>query len=99
MALILVAVVGVGNSVSSLLQRIQYYAANGHTLGLLHEKLSTEDSPNAGAVLVDVIRGVMVAKDKGIGGQVEPVCSYGFKRPPRRYKMPEAYRLFKEFTS
>jgi myo-inositol-1-phosphate synthase len=66
---------------------------------LLDMKLSTEDSPNAGAILVDVIRGMKIAKDKGISGPVEAVCSYGFKRPPKRYTMQEAYRLFKEFTS
>ena len=64
----------------------------------LDMKLSTEDSPNAGAVLVDVVRGMKIAKDKGVAGPVEPVCGYGFKRPPRRYKMPESYKLFKEFT-
>ena len=73
-----------------------YFSGAEFTLDM---KLSTEDSPNAGAVLVDVIRGTMIAKEKGMGGPVEPVCSYGFKRPPRRYKMPEAYKLFKEFTS
>jgi myo-inositol-1-phosphate synthase len=73
-----------------------YFSGAEFTLDM---KLSTEDSPNAGAVLVDVIRGAKIAKDKGVAGPVEAVCSYGFKRPPRRYKMQEAYRLFKEFTS
>jgi myo-inositol-1-phosphate synthase len=73
-----------------------YYGGAEFTLDM---KLSTEDSPNAGAVLVDAIRGLMIAKDKGMGGPIEPVCSYAFKRPPRRYKMPEAYRLFKAYTS
>lgn len=73
----------------------KYFSGADFTLDM---KLSTEDSPNAGAVLVDVIRGMKIAKDKSIGGSVEPVCNYGFKRPPRRYKMPEAYKLFKEFT-
>lgn len=76
--------------------RGSYFGGAEFTLDM---KLSTEDSPNAGAILVDVIRGMMIAKEKGIGGPVEPVCSYGFKRPPRRYKMPEAYKLFKEFTT
>jgi hypothetical protein len=29
---------------------------------------------------------------------VEPVCAYGFKRPPRRYRVAEAYRMFREFA-
>jgi myo-inositol-1-phosphate synthase len=74
----------------------RYFGGAEFTLDM---KLSTEDSPNAGAVLVDVIRGIMIAKDKGIGGPIESICSYGFKRPPRRYKIAETYRLFKEFTT
>ena len=61
-------------------------------------KLSTEDSPNAGAVLIDVIRGLKIAKDRGVGGAIEPICSYGFKRPTRRFSLTESYRLFKEFV-
>ena len=73
----------------------KYFSGAEFTLDM---KLSTEDSPNAGAVLVDVIRGMKIARDKGTGGAVEPVCSYGFKRPPRRYMMTETYKRFKEFT-
>ncbi len=61
-------------------------------------KLSTEDAPNAGAVLIDCVRGLKVAMDKGVGGAVEPICAYGFKRPPRRVSLAEAYRGFREFT-
>ena len=73
----------------------KYFSGADFTLDM---KLSTEDSPNAGAVLVDVIRGMKIAKDKNTGGAVDPVCSYGFKRPPRRYMMAQTYKLFKEFT-
>jgi len=66
---------------------------------LLDMKLSTEDAPNSGAVLVDVIRGMKIAMDKGTGGPLEAVSAYGFKRPPRRYMMPEAYKMFRAFTS
>jgi len=73
-----------------------YFSGATFTLDM---KLSTQDSPNAGAVLVDVIRGTMIAKDKGLGGPIEPVCSYGFKRPPKAYSIPEAYKRFEEFTA
>ena len=66
---------------------------------VLDMKLSTEDAPNSGAVLVDVIRGMKIAMDKGTGGPLEAVSAYGFKRPPRRYMMPEAYKMFRAFTS
>jgi len=61
-------------------------------------KLSTVDAPNAGSILLDVIRALKVAGDKGVGGAVETVCAYGFKRPPVRHGMAEAYRMFREFT-
>ena len=76
--------------------RGKYFGGSEFTLDM---KLSTQDSPNAGSILVDVIRGTMIAKDRGISGPVDSICSYGFKRPPRRYGMDESYRFFKEFTS
>jgi myo-inositol-1-phosphate synthase len=72
-----------------------YFGGAGFTMDV---KLSTEDAPNSGAVLMDVIRGLKVASDRGIGGPVEQVCAYGFKRPPVRRKLPEAYKWFMEFT-
>lgn len=66
---------------------------------VLDMKLSTEDGPNSGAVLVDVIRGLKIAMDKGTGGPLEAVSAYGFKRPPRRFMMQESYKRFREFTS
>lgn len=61
-------------------------------------KLNTADAPNAGAILLDVIRGVKIASDRGLGGAIAPICAYGFKRPPERHPLAEAYKLFKEFV-
>ncbi|UCD45918.1 MAG: inositol-3-phosphate synthase [Candidatus Bathyarchaeota archaeon] len=61
-------------------------------------KLNTVDAPNAGAILIDVIRGLRLASERGLAGPVEPLCAYGFKRPPKRYPLAEAYNLFKEFA-
>jgi len=61
-------------------------------------KLNTVDAPNAGAILLDVIRGLKVAINKGMGGPIKPLCAYGFKRPPKRLELAEAYGLFREFT-
>jgi len=61
-------------------------------------KLNTVDAPNAGAILIDVIRGLKVASQRGLAGPVEPLCAYGFKRPPKSYPLAEAYNLFKEFA-
>ena len=61
-------------------------------------KLNTVDAPNAGAILLDVIRGLKVAINKGMGGPIKPLCAYGFKRPPERLELAKAYGLFQEFT-
>jgi myo-inositol-1-phosphate synthase len=61
-------------------------------------KLTTVDAPNASAILLDIIRGLKLAKKRGLGGPVDSLCAYGFKRPPERKSLAEAYRLFKEFS-
>lgn len=63
----------------------------------LDVKLSTVDGPNSGAVLLDTIRALKIALNKGIGGPVDEICSYGFKRPPKRHKIANSYKLFQEF--
>jgi len=58
-------------------------------------KLNTVDAPNAGSILLDVVRGLKIASDKGLSGPVEPICAYGFKRPPERMGLAEAYGFFR----
>jgi myo-inositol-1-phosphate synthase len=69
----------------------------GGTPFTMDVKLSTFDAPNSGAVLLDVIRGLKIALDKGVGGAIESICCYGFKSPPKRYSISEAHNLFKSF--
>lgn len=47
----------------------------------LELKLSVEDSPNSAGVMVDVIRLVSLAKDRGLSGYVKEINSYFFKSP------------------
>ncbi len=60
-------------------------------------KLSSEDAPNGGSVLIDAIRAMKIAKDKGISGVVAPICGYAFKRAERR-SLAEVYRAFRDLT-
>jgi myo-inositol-1-phosphate synthase len=60
-------------------------------------KLNTVDAPNAGAILLDVIRGLKVASARGLGGPILPLCAYGFKRPPERRSIAEAHGGFRDF--
>jgi myo-inositol-1-phosphate synthase len=61
-------------------------------------KFQTTDAPNAGSVLFDVVRAVKVALNKKLSGPVEPVCAYGFKRPPKMISLEAAEEQFKEFV-
>ncbi len=60
-------------------------------------RLSTVDGPNAGSVLLDVIRGVKVALDMGKAGAIQDICAYAFKKPPEILPYAEAERLFEDF--
>ncbi len=62
-------------------------------------KFQTVDAPNAGSVLFDVVRAVKLALDKKLVGAVEPVCAYGFKRPPQMVSIEEAETMFKKFVA
>ena len=50
-------------------------------------KLSVQDSPNSAGVIIDVIRAVKIAMDRGIGGELSSISSYSFKHP--RYQIDD----------
>lgn len=60
-------------------------------------KLTTADAPNSGAVILDIIRGAMIAIERKDSGPIHPLCSYGFKSPPVHKNLAEAYNLFKKY--
>lgn len=62
-------------------------------------KFQTVDAPNAGSVLFDVVRAVKLALNKKVKGAVEPICAYGFKRPPQMLSLEAAQEQFKKFTA
>ncbi len=62
-------------------------------------KFQTVDAPNAGSVLFDVVRAVKLALTNKVKGAVEPICAYGFKRPPKMVSLEEADALFKKFLA
>jgi myo-inositol-1-phosphate synthase len=56
-------------------------------------RLSVEDSPNSGGVVIDAIRCCKLALDRGKGGVLYSPSSYFMKHPPRQCTDDEAYRL------
>lgn len=60
-------------------------------------RLNTVDAPNAGSVMLDVIRGVKIALDRGIAGPLLGVSAYAFKHPPQAMSLEEAEQMFEFF--
>lgn len=52
-------------------------------------KIQTEDGPNGGAILVDVIRATKIALQQGTAGPINEISSYGFKNPPKQMNTPK----------
>lgn len=65
----------------------------------LELKLSVEDSPNSAGVLIDAIRCLKVAKDRGIGGALTSIASFAMKAPPQQYTDSIASILIEEFIA
>ncbi len=66
-------------------KKICYIRINGTTYGnlplVLDLKIRVEDSPNSAGVVLDIIRAMKLALDRGISGILESVSSFSFKHP------------------
>ncbi len=60
-------------------------------------RLSVEDSPNSGGVVIDAIRCCKLALERGIGGILYSPSAYFMKYPPRQYTDDIAYKLTEDF--
>ena len=63
----------------------------------LELRLSVEDSPNSAGVVIDAIRCLKLALERGQGGVLHGPSSYFMKHPPRQHTDDEAYRLTESF--
>jgi myo-inositol-1-phosphate synthase len=67
-------------------KKICYIYLEGRKFGnrpvILTVKLEVEDSPNSAGVVIDVVRAVKIALDRGISGALTSISSYAFKHPP-----------------
>ena len=66
-------------------KKICYIRIDGTTYGnlplVLDAKLRVEDSPNSAGVVLDIIRVMKIAFDRGISGRLESISSFCFKHP------------------
>ncbi len=63
----------------------------------LELRLSVEDSPNSAGVVIDAIRCVKLALERGQGGVLHGPSSYFMKHPPRQHTDDVAYQLTESF--
>jgi len=81
--------------------KICYLRLNGHGFGnlpiTLDAKLVVNDSPNSGGVVIDVIRAVKLALDRGISGPLTGMSSYAFKHPPQQISDDIARQWVEDF--
>ncbi|HMK56712.1 MAG TPA: inositol-3-phosphate synthase [Dissulfurispiraceae bacterium] len=62
-------------------------------------RLSVEDSPNSGGVVIDAIRCCKLARDRGIGGALLSPSSYFMKHPLVQHPDEEAREMVEEFIA
>jgi myo-inositol-1-phosphate synthase len=60
-------------------------------------RLNTSDAFNSVEILFDIIRGLKLARLRGLGGPITPLCMYGFKSSQSERSLVETYKLFKNF--
>lgn len=63
----------------------------------VHAKLEVEDSPNSAGMVIDVLRAVKLALDRGISGPLTSISAYAFKHPPVQVEDHVARRWVEEF--
>jgi myo-inositol-1-phosphate synthase len=63
----------------------------------LELRLSVEDSPNSGGVVIDAIRCCKIALERGKGGILHSPSAYFMKHPPKQFTDDEAFQLTEEF--
>lgn len=69
----------------------------GHVPLTVDVKLSVEDAPNSGGVMIDAIRCMKLALDRQIGGILNAISAYSMKSPPVQYTDTEAKKMVEEF--
>ncbi len=78
-----------------------YIRMEGTTFGNVplqcEAKLEVWDSPNSAGVVIDAIRCLKLALDRGLSGPILPPSSYFMKTPPHQYKDEVARELTEAF--
>jgi myo-inositol-1-phosphate synthase len=65
----------------------------------LEARLSVQDSPNSAGIVIDVVRYVQIARDRGLAGPLLPISAYSMKHPPVQMRDVDAARGIEEFLA
>jgi myo-inositol-1-phosphate synthase len=65
----------------------------------LEARLSVQDSPNSAGIVIDVIRYVKLARDRGLAGPQLPICAFSMKHPPVQMRDAAAAAHIEEFLA
>ncbi len=83
--------------------KVCYVCVEGKSFGnipiQLDLKLHVVDAYNSAGVMIDAIRGMKLAIDRGVTGPVESISAYCFKHPPVQLPYTQARENFIEFVN
>ena len=65
----------------------------------IEARLSVQDSPNSAGIVIDVIRYVKIARDRGLAGPQLPISAYTMKHPPVQMRDVEAAERIENFLA
>jgi myo-inositol-1-phosphate synthase len=65
----------------------------------LEARLSVQDSPNSAGIVIDVIRYVKIARERGLAGPLLPISAWAMKHPPVQMRDESARRRIEEFLA
>jgi myo-inositol-1-phosphate synthase len=78
-----------------------YIRMEGRTFGDVplnaEMKLEVWDSPNSAGVMIDAVRCMKLALERGLSGAIEAPSAYFFKSPPTQHTDDDARRMTEEF--
>lgn len=63
----------------------------------LEARLSVQDSPNSAGIVIDVVRYVKLARERGLAGPLLPISAYTMKHPPVQMRDVDAARQIEAF--
>lgn len=62
-------------------------------------RLSVQDSPNSAGIVIDVVRYVKLARERGLAGPLDAISAYMMKHPPTQMRDVDAARAIENFLS